>query len=75
MLCIRFQQGCGVGGKISDSDLSKISDSRLRLLNIKEMWLLKSMEIVVHSKKSLFQQKYQKKLYHFNRNSQFRSVM
>ena len=33
------------------------------------------MEIVVHSKKSLFQQKFQKKLYHFNRNSQFRSVM
>jgi len=33
------------------------------------------MEIVVHSKKSLFQQKLQKKLYHFNRNSQFWSVM
>ena len=33
------------------------------------------MEIVVHSKKSLFQQKVQKKLYHFSRNSQFRSVM
>ena len=33
------------------------------------------MEIVVHSKKSLIQQKFQKKLYHFNRNSQFRSVM
>jgi len=31
------------------------------------------MEIVVHSKKSLFQQKFQKKLYHFNRNFQFRS--
>ena len=29
------------------------------------------MEIVVHSKKSLFQQKFHKKLYHFNRNSQF----
>jgi len=27
------------------------------------------MEIVVHSKNSLFQQKFQKKLYHFNRNS------
>jgi len=26
-------------------------------------------------KKSLIQQKFQKKLYHFNRNSQFRSVM
>ena len=34
---------------------------------------LKSMEIVVHSKKYLFQQKFQKKLYHFNRNSQFKS--
>jgi len=41
-----------------------------------EIWLLlKSMEIVVHSKKSLFQQKFQKKLYHFNRISQFRSVI
>jgi len=37
--------------------------------------MLKSMEIVMHSKKSLFQQKFQRKLYHFNRNSQFRSVM
>ena len=34
-----------------------------------EIWLLKSMKIVVHSKKSLTQQKFQKKLYHFNRNS------
>jgi len=33
------------------------------------------MEMVVHSKKSLIQQKFQKKLYHFNRNSQFRSVV
>jgi len=33
------------------------------------------MEIVVQSKKSLFQQKFQKKLYHFHRNFQFRSVM
>jgi len=33
------------------------------------------MEIVVHNKKSLFQQKFLKKLYHLNRNSQFRSVM
>jgi len=34
-----FYQGCGVGGEIYDSDLSKISDSdsRLRLLNIKGM--------------------------------------
>jgi len=39
------------------------------------MWLLKSVEIVVHSKKSLFQQKFQKKLYHFNRNSHFKSVI
>jgi len=30
------------------------------------------MEIVVHSTKPLFQQKFQKKLNHFNRNSQFR---
>jgi len=29
------------------------------------------MEIAVHSKKSLFQQKFLKKLYHFNRNSKF----
>jgi len=40
-----------------------------------EIWLLKSMEIVVHSNKPLFQQTFRKKLYHFNRNSQFRSVM
>jgi len=33
------------------------------------------MEIVVHSKKSLFQQKFQKKLYNLNTNTQFRSVM
>jgi len=33
------------------------------------------MEVVVHSKKSLIQQKFQKKLYYFNKNSQFRSVM
>ena len=33
------------------------------------------MEIVVHSKKDLFEPEFQKKLYHFNRNSQFRSVM
>ena len=33
------------------------------------------MEIVVHSKKSLFQQKFQKKLYHFDGNSQVRNVM
>jgi len=39
-----FRQGCGVGGKIFDSDfpnfrlqLSKISDSRLQLLKIKGM--------------------------------------
>jgi len=38
------------------------------------MKLLKSMEIVVHSN-NLFQQKFQKKLYHFNRNSQLRSLM
>ena len=33
------------------------------------------MEIVVHSKIYLFQQKFQKKLIHFNRNSQLKSVM
>jgi len=33
------------------------------------------MEIVVYSKNYLFQQKFQKKLYHFNRNSQLRSVI
>jgi len=33
------------------------------------------MEIVVHSKNYLFQQKFYKKLHHFNRNSQLRSVM
>jgi len=39
------------------------------------VWLLKSVEIVVHSKKFLILQKFQKKLHHFNRNSQLRSVM
>jgi len=33
------------------------------------------MEIVVHNKKYLFQQKFHKELYHFNRNSQFKSAM
>jgi len=33
------------------------------------------MEIVVHSKKFLFQQVFRRKMCHFNRNSQFRSVM
>jgi len=33
------------------------------------------MEVVVHGKKFLFQQKFQKKLHRFNRNSQFKSVM
>jgi len=31
------EQGCGVGGKMSDTDLSKISDS---LHNMKDVWLL-----------------------------------
>ena len=31
------------------------------------------MEIVVHNKNPLFQQKFHKKLYRFNRNSQLRS--
>jgi len=70
--------GCGVGSKTSDSDsnLSKISDfDSLTYHKGNEIWLLKSMEIVVHSKKPLFQQKFKKKLYHFNRNSQLKSVM
>jgi len=33
------------------------------------------MEIVVHCKKYLFQQKFHEKLYHFNKNLLFRSVM
>jgi len=33
------------------------------------------MEIVVHSKKYLFQQKFQNKLSRFSRDSQLRSVM
>jgi len=37
--------------------------------------MLKSLEIVPRSKKPLFQQKFRKELYHFDRNSQFRSVM
>jgi len=75
--CLRCNvyQSCGVGGKMSDSwlRLSRISDTRpfknFRLLNIKgnEVWPLKSMEIVVHGKKYLIQQKFQKKLHHFNR--------
>ena len=71
-----YYQGCRVGGKISDSwlRLSKISDSD-SLHKGNEIWLFISVEIVVHSKSSLFQQKFQKKLYHFKRNSQFRSVM
>jgi len=32
------------------------------------------MEMVVHSKKSRFQQKFENKLFHFNRNSQLSSV-
>ena len=46
-----------------------------RLLNIMGMKFGCSMEIVVHSKKLLFLQKFQKKLNHFNRNSHFRSVI
>jgi len=33
--------------------------------------MLKSMEIVVHSKKSLLQQNFQKKLYHFPNLGEF----
>jgi len=70
----------------SDSNFAKFPTStfkniRIRLLTsipqhqVNEIWLLKSMEIVVHSAKFLFQQKFQNKLCHFNRNSQFKSVM
>jgi len=52
-----------------------LQNFQLRLHKGNEIWLLKSMEIVVHSKKSLFQQKFQKNLCNFNRNSQFKSVM
>ena len=55
---VTCQQGCGAGGKMSDSDLSKISDSDSRLLTI--TWTKfgcqqfcsnkKSLELVVHSK-------------------------
>ena len=38
-----------------------------------EIWLLKPMEIVVHSKKSSVSTKSFKRIYHFNRNSQFKS--
>jgi len=59
-----------------NSDISKISDSDSHYDSLEnEIWLLKSVEIVVHSKTSPIQQKFQKQLYHFNRNSQFRSVM
>jgi len=51
-------QGCAVGGKTSDSDFPKFPNSTPNLL--------KSTEIVVHSKKSLFQQNFRKKLYLFN---------
>jgi len=46
-----FKQGCGVGGKYP----TPVPKFPLRLFNIKvnEIWLLKSMEIVVHSKKSV----------------------
>jgi len=82
----RLEAGCGVGGKISDSNFPKFptpdSDSEFPKFPTpapwhkgNETWMLKSMEVVVHSKKSLFQQTFQNKLYHFNRNSQFRSVM
>ena len=40
-----------------------------------EIWLLQSVEIVANSKKSLLQQKFRKKLYHFNSDSQLRSVI
>jgi len=80
----RSEQVCRVGGKISGS---YFQNYRLRTFqNFQlwtptpqhqgdEIWLLKSMEIVLHSKKSLFQQKFQKKLYHFNKDFQFGSVM
>jgi len=76
------KQGCGVGSKISESDVSKISDSNFPKFPTptpqhkgNEIWLLKPTEIVVHSKKFMFQQKFQKKLWNFNRNSQFKSMV
>jgi len=69
---------------MSDSNLFQISTPTPTFPNfptptpqhkVNKVWMLKSMEIVVHSKKSLFQQKFHKKLHRFNRNSQLRSVM
>jgi len=50
-----YWQGCGVGGKSSDSGFPKFpSPTPQHKRN--EIWLLKSMEILVHSsKRSLFQ--------------------
>jgi len=50
-----YWQGCGVGGKSSDSGFPKFpSPTPQHKRN--EIWMLKSMEILVHSsKRSLFQ--------------------
>ena len=78
-------QGCGVGGKMSNSnsDLSKTFDSdtnsRLRLPLFLITWMTfechqfcrnqQSIKTEIHSKNSLLQEKLQKNLYHFNLES------
>jgi len=42
-------------------------------LAINDFVAMKSREIVVHRKNSLFQQKFEKKLYHFNRHEIFQT--
>ena len=51
--------------------------SKKSLIVSKNVWFNKSFKrnCTIISKKYLIQQKFQKKLYHFNRNSQFRSVV
>jgi len=58
---------CSVSFKRNTLSLNLWHFSKRERLN--EVWMLKLMEIVVHSKKYLFQ----KKLYCFNRNSQLRN--
>jgi len=66
----------------SNSDLSKFpTPAQTPLHNVSEVWLstifsnYQSMEIVILCKNFLFQQKFQKKLHHFNRNSQVWGVI
>jgi len=47
-----FASGLRIGGKISNSDLSKFPTPTHKG---NEVWLFKSMEIMVYSKKYLFQ--------------------